>query len=171
MARRRHLMQGALARLWAPWRMAYIKSAEKDTACFLCALPKQKKDRENLILFRGRTCFVILNKFPYNNGHLLVAPYRHVAEIEEMTDAEALEVMRLTGRAKVAIQKAMAPHGYNLGVNLGRAAGAGLPGHVHQHLVPRWNGDSNFMPIIGETKVLPLTLAESWDMLAKYFKK
>ncbi|MCE9583264.1 MAG: HIT domain-containing protein [Planctomycetes bacterium] len=159
-----------MARLWAPWRMAYIKDAGKDSACFLCSLPKSKKDRENLILYRGKTCFVILNKFPYNNGHLLVSPYRHVGEIEEMTDAESLELMKLTGRAKKAIQRAMNPNGFNLGVNLGRAAGAGLPGHVHMHLVPRWNGDCNFMPVLGETKVLPLTLLETWDMLHPFLK-
>ncbi|KAF0240695.1 MAG: hit family [Planctomycetota bacterium] len=167
MAKRGGSMAGAMARLWAPWRMAYIKEAEKGEACFLCGLPKQKKDRENLILKRGKSCFVILNKYPYNNGHLLVAPYRHVADIEKLTNAESLELMRLTGRAKVALDRAMKPHGYNVGVNLGRAAGAGLPGHVHLHVVPRWNGDTNFMPLLGDTKVLPLTLAESWEMLAR----
>lgn len=165
MAKRRSGMCGAMERLWAPWRMAYIKHAEETGDCFLCSLPKQKKDRANLILKRGKTCFAILNKYPYNNGHLLVSPYRHVADIEKLTDAEALELMRLTGAMKQAMDRAMKPHGYNVGVNLGRAAGAGLPGHVHLHVVPRWNGDTNFMPLLGDTKVLPLTLAETWDLL------
>jgi ATP adenylyltransferase len=170
MARRQQTMAAALKRLWAPWRMAFIKTAHLDQGCFLCDTPRSKKDRENLIMKRGKKCFVILNKYPYNNGHVLVAPYRHVADLEKLTDAEALEMMRLTGASKLALDRAMKPHGYNVGFNLGRAAGAGVPGHVHLHVVPRWNGDTNFMPVIGETKVLPLTLGESWDMVARFLK-
>ena len=167
---RRQTMAGALKRLWTPWRMAFIKTAHLEKGCFLCDLPKSKKDRDNLILKRGKKCYVILNKYPYNNGHLLVAPYRHIADIEKLSDAEALEMMRLTGASKLALDRTMHPHGYNVGVNLGRAAGAGVPGHVHLHVVPRWNGDTNFMPILGETKLMPLTLLESYDMLAKRLK-
>ncbi|MBI2920430.1 MAG: HIT domain-containing protein [Planctomycetes bacterium] len=157
-----------MARLWAPWRMEYIKHAAEPQPCFLCALPKQKKDRKNLILFRGKTGFVILNRFPYNNGHLLVAPYRHAADLGKLTDAEVVELVRMTSRAQKAMKRVMRPHGFNVGVNLGRAAGAGLPGHVHLHLVPRWNGDTNFMPVLGDTKVLPLTLRQTWDLLSPH---
>ena len=156
-------------RLWAPWRLAYVTAAPApSTDCIFCDAFKSA-DAE-LTVFRGPHAFVILNLYPYNNGHLLVAPYRHVADIEKLTDAESLELMRLTGKAKLALDRAMKPHGYNVGVNLGRAAGAGLPGHVHLHVVPRWNGDTNFMPLLGDTKVLPLTLAESWEMLEKHLR-
>lgn len=169
----KHRMPPGLARLWAPWRMEYIKaSASKDPGpCFLCDLPRLKQDRENLILHRGRKGFVILNRFPYNNGHLLVAPYRHVAGMEDLKDAEVTEIWRLADRARGVLDGEMQPQGYNLGINLGRAAGAGLPGHIHLHLVPRWNGDTNFMPILGDTKVLPLTLLQTWDLLARKFAK
>jgi len=147
--------------------MEYIRTTGRPAPCFLCALPKKKQDRDNLIVFRGRTGFVILNRFPYNNGHILVAPYAHKAELEDLDEAETLELMRLAVRAKQALTAELHPQGFNLGVNLGRAAGAGLPGHVHLHLVPRWNGDTNFMPVIGDTKVLPLTLRQTWDFLSK----
>jgi ATP adenylyltransferase len=166
MPRRPPFLHASLARLWAPWRLEYIKSAGKDTRCFLCALPRLKNDRQNLILARGRLCLVMLNKYPYNNGHLLVAPYRHVADPGRLTDAEALELWRLAALAMRALDRTVRPHGYNLGINLGRPAGAGLPGHLHLHLVPRWSGDVNFMPVVGDTKVLPLTLLQTWDMLA-----
>jgi ATP adenylyltransferase len=159
-------LSAPLARLWAPWRLEYIKSAEGQTRCFLCDDAK-KRHAESLVLHRGKKAFVILNKYPYNTGHLLVSPYRHKDDFDALTDAEVLEMMRLMGAAKRAIARAMGAHGFNVGVNLGRVAGAGLPGHIHLHVVPRWNGDTNFMPVVGETKVLPLTLLQTRDLLAK----
>lgn len=158
--------------LWAPWRSAYIKSARAGKAgCFLCDYRKTpKRDRTNLVLLRGETCLVVMNRYPYNVGHLMVAPLRHVGDLGRLDDAERVELLTLAGRAQRALDQAFRCDGHNLGINLGRAAGAGLPGHLHLHVVPRWIGDTNFMPTVGGTKVLPFGLDETYAALAKALK-
>ncbi len=158
-------------RLWTPWRMEYIRSAsaEEQPACIFCALPEEGDDERNLILARAGTAFVILNRFPYNAGHLMVASSRHVGEYEDLSEEELLDVQRLLQRSVAALKEEMQPHGFNLGVNLGRTAGAGIPDHLHWHVVPRWGGDTNFMPVLGQTKVLPELLAETYQKLRPRF--
>lgn len=151
--------------LYSPWRMAYISSAEKSPECIFCAFPKKNEDEALLILHRGKSCFVILNAFPYNPGHLMVVPYRHVADYESLSDPELLEMHRLAGDCIAALKRTMAPHGFNMGINLGRIAGAGVDGHVHLHVVPRWSGDTNFTTVIGEMRVLPEALSVTWAKL------
>jgi ATP adenylyltransferase len=152
-------------RLWAPWRLSYIESASAPGGCIFVDLPAQENDRDNLILHRGETAFVMLNAFPYTNGHLMIAPYRHTADLEELEANELLEINQLLVRCVRWITKAYRPQGYNIGVNLGEAAGAGIPDHVHWHIVPRWTGDTNFMTTVGEVRVLPQSLSESYDRL------
>jgi ATP adenylyltransferase len=154
-----------LETLYSPWRMAYISSADKSPGCIFCEFPKKNQDEVLLILHRGKTCFIIMNAYPYNPGHLMVVPYRHVADYEKLTDEELLEMHRLAGDCITAIRKAMAPHGFNMGINLGRIAGAGVDGHVHLHIVPRWSGDTNFSTVVGETRVLPEALPVTWGKL------
>lgn len=150
---------------WAPWRMAFILGP-KDNGCIFCKLPKLKNDRDNLILYRGRYNFVILNKFPYNNGHLMVVPYRHLKDPYRLTRPENAEMMELFGITCRALEKTMFPQGHNMGMNLGQAGGAGIRDHLHMHVVPRWAGDTNYMPILADTKVLVEHLAETYDRLA-----
>ncbi|HEX9891723.1 MAG TPA: HIT domain-containing protein [Actinomycetota bacterium] len=147
--------------------MEYIKAAgaEDVQGCIFCDLPAQDDDEKNLILARGDLAFVILNRFPYNAGHLMVAPFRHVGEYEDLTDEEILDAEHLLQRAIRALKEEMDPHGFNVGMNLGRVAGAGIPDHLHWHVVPRWGGDTNFMPVVGGTKVLPELLDETRDRL------
>lgn len=152
--------------LWAPWRLRYIEGASEPGGCIFCDLPKQSADRENLILFRGTTAFVIFNRYPYTNGHLMVAPYRHTCDLADLSDDELLEIHQLVRDCTAWVKQAYQAQGFNLGVNLGSAAGAGIPGHVHWHIVPRWGGDTNFMTAVGETRVLPQSLEESYDRLA-----
>ncbi len=154
-----------MERLWAPWRMQYIEQGDKTQGCIFCLLPPQEKDRENLILHRGETGFVMLNSFPYNSGHLMVAPYKHVADMYDLADDELLEVNHLVRYGIRLLTAAMQPDGFNLGVNLGRTAGAGIVDHIHWHIVPRWNGDTNFMPVIADTRVLPEGLQATYDKL------
>jgi ATP adenylyltransferase len=158
-------------RLWTPWRMEYIKSAgpENEVECIFCELPARDDDEKNLILARAEKAFVILNRYPYNPGHLMVAPFRHVGELEEAKEEELADLDRLLQRSIGALKEEYEPQGFNIGMNLGRVAGAGIPDHVHWHVVPRWNGDTNFMPVIGQTKVLPELLAETWKRLADRF--
>ena len=153
--------------LWAPWRMSYITSVveRKDASCFLCEAPRIGDDRRALIVYRGRSSFVILNKYPYNTGHLMVAPYRHVATLEELTDEEAMEMMKLVVASIEALRQVYKPEGFNVGVNIGDVAGAGVPGHVHIHVVPRWKGDSNYITVIGGAKVISQALEETYDLL------
>ena len=156
-------------RLWAPWRMAYItgEAQKKEKGCIFCLKPKQKFDYKNLIVLRGKEAFVIMNLFPYNNGHLMVAPYKHTADMGELDDAELLEINRLVAACLRWLQRAYRPEGFNIGVNLGSAAGAGIPDHIHWHVVPRWAGDTNFMTVVGEVRVLPQDLWESYDRLRR----
>lgn len=154
--------------LWAPWRMSYIEKPTTGTGeatNIFVELPAQDKDQENLILYRGKKAFVILNAFPYTNGHLLIAPYKHTAEMADLDDEELLEINQLLARALGWLKSTYKPDGYNVGINLGRAAGAGIPTHIHWHIVPRWGGDTNFMSTIGEVRVLPQSLQDSYDRL------
>jgi len=156
-------------RLWAPWRVSYIKQADPPSGCIFCDFPKEMDDEKHLIVHRGETAFVIMNRYPYNNGHLMVVPYRHTAELGDLNDSELLEMMQLVRQAQSALSATMAPHGYNVGMNLGRVAGAGIDTHLHVHVVPRWNGDTNFMPVIGGTKVISEALEQSWKLLKEAF--
>jgi ATP adenylyltransferase len=156
-------------RLWAPWRLEYIKS-EKTGECIFCAKPALGDDKEALITHRGERCFVILNAFPYNNGHLMVAPYRHGGEFEEIEDETSLEMAKLMQRSMRALRKAYAPEGFNVGLNQGQIAGAGIVDHVHFHVVPRWGGDTSFMPVLSDTRVLPQSLEASYEALSHAFR-
>jgi len=144
--------------------MEYIKG-EKPDQCILCALVGEGEDQANLIVHRGDRCFVILNAFPYTNGHVMVAPYEHVARLDELHAAAAAEMMHLAQRSVRALERAYGPEGYNVGANLGAVAGAGVEDHVHLHVVPRWKGDTNFMPVLGDVRVLPQRLEDSWTDL------
>jgi len=159
-----------LDQLFAPWRMAYIDTAKRQEGCIFCDFPKENKDRDRLILARGEKVFVILNAFPYNPGHLMVAPYRHEGEYEQLNEEEFNEMHRYGQRCVEVLKKVMNPQGFNMGINIGKAAGAGFAGHVHLHIVPRWNGDTNFMPVTGETRVLPETLNQTWEKLKKVWE-
>jgi ATP adenylyltransferase len=159
-----------MEKLWAPWRMAYVEVA-KPQGCIFCDKPREERDDENLILQRGKTAFVIMNAFPYNNGHLMVAPYRHTAELESLSAEERDELMALAQESLSLLQAAFGPNGYNLGMNLGRVAGAGIADHLHLHLVPRWDGDTNFMPVIADTKVLPDSLQSSYRKLREVLQR
>lgn len=159
-------------RLWSPWRLAYITGASGPgpAPCIFCAA-LDRRDAEPLLLFRGETCFIVLNLYPYNNGHLMVAPTRHVATLAGLDERELSELMRLTQRAEIAIEEAYQPQGMNIGVNLGRSGGAGVVDHVHVHVVPRWTGDTNFMTIVGETRVLAEDLAATAKRLRPIFER
>jgi ATP adenylyltransferase len=160
-------------RIWSPWRMAYIQAAKEqgeDGGCIFCDLPAEGDDERTMILARGELAFVIVNSFPYNPGHLMVAPFRHVGAFTSIEAAELADVDALVARSIGVLEQEMEPHGYNLGMNLGRVAGAGIPDHVHWHLVPRWNGDTNFMPVVGQTRVLPELLEETYARLRPRFE-
>ena len=149
--------------LWAGWRSRYVRTADEMNAegCLFCLLAEQD-DREALILERGRLAYSVLNRFPYTNGHLMVSPFRHVADLADLEEGEIAEVWRLLGRAQQASRAAMSPHAFNLGANLGGMAGAGIPDHLHFHLVPRWRGDTNFMTAVADTRVVPEDLDATW---------
>jgi ATP adenylyltransferase len=159
-------------RLWTPWRMAYIRRAADDGesgGCIFCDLPTERDDEKNHVLARGARTFVILNAFPYNPGHLMVAPYRHIGDFVDLTDEELAETTAFARIAVRALREDSDAHGFNLGMNLGQIAGAGIADHLHLHLVPRWGGDTNFMPVVGQTKVLPELLSETWRRLRPRF--
>ena len=160
-------------RLWAPWRIRYVQAAQKPAGCFLCAMLQapRARDRENLLLVRGKTCLVCLNRYPYNGGHLLIAPRRHVAELADLRPAEHVELLQLAARMVAVLRTVMRPEGFNLGFNLGHAAGAGLRDHLHMHVVPRWVGDVNFMPVLADIKVIPQALEEFYDQVAAELRK
>ncbi len=151
--------------LWAPWRLEYIQQADELDGCVFCTAASGE-DEEMLVVRRGTSAFVLLNKFPYASGHLMVAPYRHVGDFAELSDDEALEIHRLAEQGIAALSETFGPQGYNLGWNLGRIAGAGVVDHVHLHVVPRWAGDTNFMPVLADVKVLPEHLTEARAKLA-----
>jgi ATP adenylyltransferase len=153
--------------------MKYIQNAAttEEGCCIFCDKRESNHDEEELVLLRGEYCFVMMNLYPYNNGHLMIAPYRHLADVEKLMPQEMIEGAELAKRCVEALRLTMAPHGYNIGVNLGRVAGAGIVDHLHLHIVPRWNGDTNFMPVIGETKVISESLQEGWRRLKETFDK
>ena len=156
-----------MERLWRPWRINYVRNIEnfRDEECIFCSKAELEDDKDSLILYRGDTAFIIMNLYPYNTGHVMVTPYRHVGELELLEGAEIKELMDLTTLAIKAIKREMSPQGFNLGINLGKAAGAGFDEHVHMHIVPRWQGDTNFMPVVGESKVMPENIADTYDRL------
>jgi ATP adenylyltransferase len=151
--------------LWAPWRLEYVQSADEQPGCVFC-LARDGEDEERLVVRRGRRALVLLNKFPYSSGHLMVAPVRHVGDLADVEDDEALELHRLATQALEALGRTLSPDGFNLGWNLGRVAGAGVVDHVHLHVVPRWAGDTNFMPVLADVKVLPEHLVTTRARLA-----
>lgn len=154
-------------RIWAPWRLAYVKDAAKDSEeeCIFCAKPAQGDDEANLIVHRAEHSFVLLNLFPYTNGHLMVAPYQHLARLQDLPAETVAEMMTLAQRAMARLEEVYDPHGYNVGFNQGRVAGAGFEHHIHMHVVPRWGGDTNFMPVIADTRVMPQSLEQSYEAL------
>jgi len=153
--------------------MAYIKGEERHSTCFLCdaATAASSEDEKNLVVARGQVAFVILNLYPYNTGHLMVAPYRHAGELDDLTHEEVDEIWSLTRRSVRAHRETSQPQGFNIGINLGEVAGAGVPGHFHLHVVPRWGGDTNFMPVTADTKVLPEMLTETYARLRPLFSE
>jgi ATP adenylyltransferase len=160
----------AFDRLWSPWRMPYIRKAAVPRGCLFCRVAEAKSDRSNLVLMRRGSALLMLNRFPYNPGHLMVAPLRHVASFRGLRAEERADLLELTALAESALEQDYHPDGMNVGANLGRVAGAGYPGHLHLHLVPRWTGDTNFMPTIGGTRVLPESLARTWARLQNALK-
>ena len=157
-----------MEQLWAPWRIEYIQM-EKPEGCILCDKPKQNNDEPNYILYRGERNFIILNAYPYNPGHLMIAPYRHIASLEELTDEELKEHFEIVRRSTKILREVFNPGGFNLGINLGKVAGAGIDDHFHTHIVPRWQGDTNFTPVIANVKVLPEALSETYHKLKDKF--
>jgi ATP adenylyltransferase len=153
--------------IWAPWRMPYIDSSkdDKEETCIFCDKPKEDRDAENLILYRSQLSFIIMNKYPYNPGHLMVAPYHHTGRLEDLTDDERNELFAIVSRGVMLLKKVLNPDGLNIGINLGRVAGAGIEDHLHVHIVPRWNGDTNFMPVMADVRVVPQALADSYKRL------
>jgi ATP adenylyltransferase len=158
--------------LWSPWRFRYVSQANAPRGCVFCEISaaEHSRDRENLLLYRARSNFILLNRFPYTTGHSMVIPYAHVASLEEVEPATLVETMELARRMQSALRDCYHPEGYNLGINMGKCAGAGVADHLHLHLLPRWTGDSNFMTPIGETRVLPEDLLTTYDKLAPYFR-
>jgi ATP adenylyltransferase len=164
--------------LWAPWRLGYVKGERPapadipalppgaDPACFLCRDAADAADRENLVVYRGRHSLAILNRYPYNNGHVLVAPREHLARLDQLSAEIHAEAIAMISKLVTVIERTMNAEGFNVGLNLGRAAGAGVPGHLHWHLVPRWSGDTNFMPVLGGIDVIPAALDAAWELLA-----
>ena len=153
--------------IFAPWRYEYVSKVDEKNGCIFCEKAAEDNDRENLVIFRDKLCFAILNLFPYSSGHVMIAPFEHVGSIEDLNVETIASIMSLAKRCMAAIRDAFDPDGFNLGINIARVAGAGITDHVHMHVVPRWSGDSNFMPVIGETRVLPLTLDQVWQALTK----
>jgi ATP adenylyltransferase len=153
-------------RLWAPWRLEYIQSADEQDGCVFCRAAEEGDDQAALVVHRGERALVLLNRYPYASGHLMVAPYRHEGEFGELEDEEALEVHRLASAGLGALAQSMRPQGFNVGWNLGRIAGAGIFDHVHLHVVPRWAGDTNFMPVLADVKVMPEALEDTRRKLA-----
>jgi len=156
--------------LWAPWRAAFILG-KREKGCIFCNRLKMKDSVKNLIMYRGESCFIILNKFPYNTGHTLIVPYRHISQLEKLKPAEAVEFFELTRKTVTAIKKTLKPHALNVGMNLGRMSGAGIPAHLHMHIVPRWNGDTNFLPVIGKTSVISIPLEPAYELIRKELAK
>jgi len=159
-----------MERIWAPWRMTYITNSVPDDGCIFCLARDGHDDRERLVLARYEHSLLMLNRYPYTCGHLMVAPFRHTPGMDDLSDEELLDLMYGVRRACALLKQVAAPHGFNIGVNLGKAAGAGVEEHLHVHIVPRWNGDTNFMSVTGDVRVIPDGLLESYDRLAAGLK-
>lgn len=159
-------------RIWAPWRLEYVKDAAKDeeSGCIFCTKPAAGDDRGSLIVHRGRLAFVILNLYPYTNGHLMVAPYEHIGRLQDLAGETVAEMMTLSQQAMRVLEESFNPHGFNVGINQGRVAGAGVEHHIHLHVVPRWGGDTNFMPVVADTRVMPQTLDQTFEALTGRFE-
>jgi ATP adenylyltransferase len=158
-------------RLWTPWRFEYIRNADQETACVFCRMIEEHRDEANLLLFRGRASYVILNLFPYTSGHLLIVANRHISSLSDASSEELHEIIELGRLSESALRQEYHPDGFNMGFNIGRAAGAGVEHHLHMHVLPRWAGDSNFVSVVGETRVLPEELPATFQRLLPYFKK
>ena len=154
--------------IWAPWRIQYILQ-EKPKGCILCEKPGENRDEENYIVYRGRLNFIMLNSYPYNPGHLLIAPYRHAASLEDLTEAERREHFELVSRSLPVLREVFKPAGFNLGSNIGRVAGAGIEDHFHSHIVPRWQGDTNYIPVLADVRIVPQALADTYKLLKGKF--
>ncbi len=159
-----------MKKLWAPWRIEYIRSP-KEKGCVFCDKPNRSEDRDDLILYRGKKAFVLMNLYPYNNAHLLIAPYNHVNKTQTLDHETLQEIMVLADRSMNILEETMGAQGFNFGANIGAAAGAGIEEHIHFHIVPRWAGDTNFMPVLGHTKVLVDGLLECYDQLKPHFEQ
>jgi len=155
-----------MERIWAPWRQSYVSNAKSNNSCIFCPDHAGKDDRERLILIRSHYSLMMLNRYPYTGGHLMVAPLKHAAELDDLFDDELLDLMHLLCRAQSLLKRVASPDGFNVGINLGRAAGAGVEEHLHIHIVPRWNGDSNFMTVVGDVRVIPDGLMEAFERLS-----
>jgi ATP adenylyltransferase len=156
--------------IWAPWRSAFVLS-KKERGCIFCKRFKASDTIDNLIVHRGKRCFVILNKFPYNTGHTLVVPNRHVSTLAQLTPDESCELFELTRKTVAVMKRVLKPTSLNIGMNLGKGSGAGIPGHLHMHIVPRWTGDTNFMPVIGKTNVVSVPLEPVYEAFRKAFRR
>jgi ATP adenylyltransferase len=158
-----------MERLWRPWRIAYVTEIEsiREEGCIFCTKPKAGDDRESLILHRGMKTYIMMNLYPYNTGHVMVSPDRHVGDLQDLDEQELKELMELTVLVIKAIEKEMQPQGFNLGINLGKVAGAGYDEHLHLHIVPRWQGDTNFMPVVAEAKVMPESIEDNYARLRR----
>lgn len=155
--------------LWTPWRSAYIQEKRDKTACIFCSAAAGANDEENLVLFRGQAVFIMLNRYPYTSGHLMIAPYEHVSQLVQASEAAAAEMMSLARRVEQILREVYKPDGLNLGMNLGEAAGAGIEQHIHLHVLPRWKGDANFMTSVGNTRIIPEALQDTYHKLKPYF--
>ncbi len=153
-----------LDRLWAPWRSAFL-SQRRTRQCIFCRAKRSRLDRQHHVIVRDAQVFALLNRYPYNNGHVMVAPYRHIGTLEQVRAQEWTAMWRMSQRVTARLRQTLRPHGFNMGLNLGRSGGAGVPGHLHLHIVPRWNGDTNFMPILGGTKIISQSLEELYHLL------
>ena len=160
--------ESGLERLWAPWRMEYIMG-DKPAGCIFCGKPEEDNDRGNLVLYRGEKVFVIMNKYPYNNGHLMVTPYSHVSDLTSLDGETVAELMGEVQRSVAIMKDVLKPEGFNVGMNIGKAGGAGIDDHLHMHVVPRWGGDTNFMPVMADVRVMPEYLDETYIKLYPHF--
>lgn len=162
-------------RLFSPWRSKYIETfkgtgPKEENLCVFCSALENNNDEERLIVHRGKLAFIIMNLYPYNSGHLMIVPNRHTADFSSLTAEENAECLKLLQRSQTALAELSHPHGYNIGMNLGKAGGAGIDDHLHWHIVPRWNGDTNFMPIIADVKMVSEDMVKQWEQLSKYFE-
>lgn len=160
-----------MQQLWAPWRLQYVINAGGDEGCIFCTKPKQDNDRDNLILYRSNQAFIIMNLYPYNNGHLMIVPYQHAQDLDGLADDLLTELITMTRKAQNIMKQVFAAQGFNIGINVGKAAGAGIDEHIHIHIVPRWAGDTNFMPVLGDIKVIPQHIWAAYDLLLPFFRE